>query len=268
MLQIIVPGMSLLPNRASPNIFFTGIVYMAFSYYIERINRFGIVRTLFDVLYQRINRIGYFRILTGIYLTVDKIAGEFFDNPEEFNIRFLNSSNLHQYTGDDNSFLPSSFALRAIAGGDRCCAVLANDKLASYGWYSTAPTEIQNDLYIQFSSPYVYMYNGNTASAYRGKRLHAHGMAFAAKYFSEQGYSGLVSYVDANNFDSLRSCYRLGYEKFGLVFICRFFGRYIILRTPGCRKFGLEVITKSKKDASSLELTETVKDADSRSPAA
>jgi len=55
------------------------------------------------------------------------------------------------------------------------------------------------------------------------------------------GYCGLVSYVEAENFDSLKSCFRMGYALFGSVFLVKLFGRYFSWASPGCRRFEFRV---------------------------
>ena len=81
------------------------------------------------------------------------------------------------------------------------------------------------------------MYKGFTDPRYRGQRLHAIGMTRAMRHYKNNGCKGLVSYVEARNFDSLKSCLRMGYRVFGSVYVTRIFGRYVALSSPGCRRF-------------------------------
>ena len=55
------------------------------------------------------------------------------------------------------------------------------------------------------------------------------------------GYNGIVSYVESTNFDSLKSCFRMGYFAFGTVYVVKAFGRYYGFSTPGCRKYAFRV---------------------------
>ena len=89
------------------------------------------------------------------------------------------------------------------------------------------------------------MYKGYTIPAYRGKRLHGIGMSLALKSFSERGARGLISYVEFNNLQSLRSVERTGYRLFGDIYLARVGGNERSLSTPGCRRYGfhLEPIT-------------------------
>jgi hypothetical protein len=85
------------------------------------------------------------------------------------------------------------------------------------------------------------MYKGFTDKRYRGQRLHAIGMTRALQHYLDTGYRGIVSYVESTNFDSLKSCFRMGYEVFGSVYVLQLFGRYFTLSSPGCKAFDFGV---------------------------
>ncbi len=125
--------------------------------------------------------------------------------------------------------------------GDYCYAILDGEKLASYGWYSTKPTSINPELVLYFNDQWVYMYKGYTHPGYRGQRLHAIGMAKALEAFTKKGFKGLISYVETNNFASLKSVYRMGYRNFGKVRILKIFGRYFIKSDEGCSAYDFTV---------------------------
>jgi L-amino acid N-acyltransferase YncA len=85
------------------------------------------------------------------------------------------------------------------------------------------------------------MYKGFTHPNYRGQRLHAIGMTMALDHYLNQGYRGLVSWVEANNIRSLRSCYRMGYRHFGEIYVVKIFRKYLILCSKGCEDYGFKV---------------------------
>jgi len=95
------------------------------------------------------------------------------------------------------------------------------------------------ELSLRFSPQWAYMYKGFTRPEYRGQRLHAIGMALAMMEHSREGCHGLVSYVESNNYNSLKSCYRMGYVKAGTIVALRVGGRYLIRVGRGCAPFGL-----------------------------
>jgi hypothetical protein len=115
------------------------------------------------------------------------------------------------------------------------------DALASYGWYSEKPSPIDDHFVLHFDPAYTYMYKGYTLPAYRGRRLHAVGMCRALRAFAGESKTGLISYVEANNFASLRSVARMGYRVFGNVYLLRAANRAFTFATRSCRNYGFWV---------------------------
>ena len=66
-------------------------------------------------------------------------------------------------------------------------------------------------------------------------------MTRALQAFLERGFEGLVSTVEWQNSDSLKSCYRLGYLDFGNVYGVRMFGRYFFRSGRGCERYQFSV---------------------------
>ena len=81
------------------------------------------------------------------------------------------------------------------------------------------------------------MYKGFTAADHRGKRLHAIGMTRALQAYLQGGYRGIISYVEWDNFGSLKSCYRMGYRDFGHIAIGGWSKQYVLYHDAGCRKY-------------------------------
>ena len=153
----------------------------------------------------------------------------------------LDKQTLLSYADKPAYELPEAFVSDALEKGDECHAILHGDDLASYGWYSVKPTLINDELRLHFNPSYVYMYKGFTLSAYRGQRLHAIGMTLALMQYRSMGFKGMVSCVETNNFDSLKSCYRMGYRPCGNIRFMKFAGKYLIRANAACRKYGLDL---------------------------
>ena len=64
---------------------------------------------------------------------------------------------------------------------------------------------------------------------------------FALQHYLSTGFRGLVSYVESNNFDSLKSVFRMGYAQFGSVYVVKLFGRYLTHSSRGCERLGFRV---------------------------
>lgn len=204
----------------------------------KKIRQNGFFNSLHQLLLKAVNVFMLFKILRGV--TLQKVDPKFLDYPSHFKPMFLSEQMLRHYACDPVNEMPESFIDEALAKGDQCFGIFDGAVLASYGWYSQQPTHIDPpELFLHFSSSFVYMYKGFTHHDYRGQRLHAIGMNFALKHYLEQGCKGLVSYVESSNFDSLKSVYRLGYMNIGSIYLIRLFGRYQSFTSRGCEPFKL-----------------------------
>ena len=67
-------------------------------------------------------------------------------------------------------------------------------------------------------------------------------MTMALQHYLGKGYKGLVSYVESNNFSSLTSVARMGYETFGTIYVSRIFGIYLTHAGAGCRAHGVRIV--------------------------
>jgi hypothetical protein len=197
---------------------------------------------LLHLLWMRlVNGFVPFKILRGVY--VGKADPGFLDYPPHYTPSFLAPRALHEFAADPAPELSRAFVDEALRHGDECYAICDGETLAAYGWYSTRPTPIQpSHLELHFADGYVYMYKGFTDKRYRGQRLHAIAMTRALQHYLDSGYRGLVSYVESTNFDSLKSCRRMGCEVFGSVYVLQLFGRYFTFSSPGCKAFEFRVV--------------------------
>ena len=181
-----------------------------------------------------------FKILRGVHIA--KADPAFHDYPPQYTPSFLSARELHEFASDPATEMSRAFVDEALRNGDECYAICDGGTLAAYGWYSTRPTPIDpSDLELSFADGYVYMYKGFTDKRYRGQRLHAIGMTRALQHYLDTGYQGFVSYVESTNFDSLKSCFRMGYDVFGSVYVLRLVGRYFTFSSPGCKAFDFRV---------------------------
>jgi hypothetical protein len=211
------------------------------SQIVNNIKHYGFLKTFEDIALRLLNRIVFFKVLKCI--KIDQVDPEFLKYDEKFRGLFLPEDRLRELANDPESELPETFLDEALAKGDECYGFLDGDALAAYGWYSNKPTESAwPDLMIHFSDQYIYMYKGLTHSNYRGQRLHAIGMTLALEAYLAQGYKGIVSYVESNNFGSLKSCYRMGYQDVGTVYAIRIFNHYFLHSDAGCDRYGFRLV--------------------------
>ncbi|GAB3379559.1 protein kinase family protein [Azotobacter armeniacus] len=202
----------------------------------RKLQQTSVAQTLHLLLVRALNQLILFKILRGVRLL--KVDPAFLVCPASYTPGFLDEQQLRHFARDPENALDDSFLNEAMVKGDRCYAILDGDNLAAYGWYSRLPTRIDPpDMLLDFDPAYVYMYKGLTKPGYRGQRLHAIGMNRALQCYLEEGARGIVSYVESTNFDSLKSCFRLGYQAFGSICLLRLFGHNLPLCSPGCRRY-------------------------------
>lgn len=199
--------------------------------------RFGFTKALYDVIYRSINNIIVFQNLTGMTATETSLAMIGLPEDSELTIKFLSKDELINYAKDPVNELTEEFLEIAFRKEDHCLAILDKGVIASYGWYSNQPTRILKNIDLFFSPEWMYMYKGFTHTAYRGMRLHAVGMCHATKHFSENGFKGLISYVESNNFASMKSVTRMGYEIFGSIYILSAFNKFVSFSSPSCKPY-------------------------------
>lgn len=202
--------------------------------------KIGLSHTLHDLALRGANRAMLIKILKG--MAVERVNPAYLVCPEPYCPLFLDAVRLREFSRDPVNELPEKFLEEALSKGDECFGILSGERLAAYGWYSRKPTRIDPpDLMLDPGDRYVYMYKGFTHLGHRGQRLHAIGMTLALQHYLSQGCKGLVSYVESNNFSSLNSVLRMGYETFGVIYVLKIFGIYLTHASAGCLTHGFRI---------------------------
>lgn len=198
------------------------------------------MNTVHALSMKAINAVVSFKVLRGV--AIEEPDAGYLAVPAAYDAGFLPDNALRAFAADPATELSATFLNAALAKRDQCYAIRDGANLAAYGWYATTPTPLGSpDMTLRFRDDYVYMYKGFTDPRYRGQRLHAIGMTRALAQYRTRGYRGMVSYVESTNFDSLKSCFRMGYRVFGSIYVLRLFGRHFTFSSPGCRPFGFRV---------------------------
>ncbi len=203
---------------------------------------FGFSSVIHALNYSLRNKVSLYSELQGMIVTMDSLDPKYLETNPKYEHKFLNEEELKKFSKNPETQISEFFLNKALPKGDRCFAILDGDFLASYGWYSTKPTAISDEIDLHFDPQWVYMYKGYTHPNYRGQRLHAVGMAKALETVSSEGSKGLISYVATNNYASLKSVYRMGYRNIGKVKVSKIINKYHIKREDACKPYGLNVI--------------------------
>ena len=216
-----------------------------FRYWRSHAKSHGTWRTVKCLGHRATNHIVPHATLVCVSITAADVDPQFLQVPLGFEARFLSARDVNALVQQEEMGVPAKFARSALNKGDRCYALLDANGVVSFGWYSHLPTAIDDDLMFVFDPSYVYMYFGYTLPAYRGKRLHAVGMAKALEQYTREQCCGLISFVESNNFASLRSCERMGYKQVGRIFTTRFGGHRWIHASKECDSLRIRVVPRA-----------------------
>ena len=203
----------------------------------SHLKNYGFWATVYDIGYRGVNRLLLYESLRGMWISFPNLNKKYLEASPQYVARFLSQQEIVNLARAPESHVSDQFVEIALAKGDECYAIFDGQHLASFGWYSQKPTLLQPRLTLHFAPSYVYMYNGYTFPEYRGQRLHAVGMSRALKEYSNRGRKGLVSVVQSNNLESLRSCYRMGYKDFGDLRVVGLFDKLWTFHSRGCQAF-------------------------------
>jgi len=200
----------------------------------------GHLQAIHDVAMRSLNKCVYFKTVQ--YIVIDEINQRHLVLPDHLRFARLEPPELLTITENPDYETSASFVQYALGKGDECYAILDRNIVASYGWYARNATLMYPDeIVLHFDAKYVYMYKGFTLHRYRGQRLHAIGMTRALAEYQSRGFKGLVSCVESNNFDSLKSCYRMGYRDCGRTHVARIGGKYLIRMQSECKSYGISL---------------------------
>ena len=201
---------------------------------------------LHDLRCRAVNRLMQFQELEAMVIGPAKLRDSTPLEAPGFHGRFMRSGDLDGVAGQDGYDLDPCVVDEALARGDRCYGLFDDgDQLASYGWYSSRPTNVDEHFYVRFDPRFVYMYKGYTLPAYRGRHLYEVGIRQALESLSAEGRQGLVSCVMSNNFAALKATERLGYHIFGRVILVRAGELAAAIASDSCQAFGFDVQSRS-----------------------
>jgi len=200
----------------------------------------GSIPAAYDIAVRGLNKCIYYKTMQCI--VIEQAPKASLPLPDHLRFEKLERRDLLAIAQHSEYEMDAGFVQHALAKGDECYAILEANTVAAYGWYARSVTSLDtDDLILNFDSRYVYMYKGFTLHNYRGQRLHAIGMTSALVEYQSRGFKGLVSFVQCNNFDSLKSCHRMGYRDCGRIRVVRIAGKYIIQAQQECQSYGISL---------------------------
>lgn len=154
-------------------------------------------------------------------------------------VRLVERSDLERFA-EDPVYEFSARLLEALySRNDPCVGAFSAGTLVCYGFFSAAPTDIDEDLRFHFPPSWLYVYKGFTHPAWRGRRLRPFVLLNAIPLLQEwlgpvHEPDGLVTLVLSDNYSSLKALGRIGFEPQGEFRILRIANRPRLIAERRC----------------------------------
>lgn len=201
----------------------------------------GLLRAGVRAAYYRARGGTGLRVFRYLYLVPEHLNRELLQRPTRYECRLLESDEVARFALEPDNRLNPAGAARETARGAVCYGILDGTELASFGWYSNAPTSVEGALTVHFDPRYLYMFHGYTKPAYRGEQLHGIGLARALETLCARGWAGFVTLAERVNFTSLVSAHRVGFRDCGTAVAVGRGARMRVWETAAPRRFGLRL---------------------------
>lgn len=186
----------------SPARFVTGAIR-----HLARMRRQFGNRAVLQWLVDRVaRRLIHFQVDNLVCFDVDRL-GEPPPIEPGLTFRFLTPAEVLTFASDPANEIERTMAQRALAAQDLCFGVIAEGRLAGYGWCAFDFIDPQHCGGLAMSCPphVAYLYKGFTRPEFRGKRLNGVRVLLAGRELAKRGIRKLVGLVDWTNWSSMRS---------------------------------------------------------------
>jgi len=175
--------------------------------------RFGAGRAARYFAWRVADRLTGYMPYQGFVLPASRARGRNAFAPNGFVCREVALQELAPCTSDSAYDLSERFLSDARARADCCIGVFAGEKLVSYSFNSTVPTNIDSGFRYEFPEGWVYHFKAFTLPEWRGQGLHGRQIsAILSKFAGLAGFKGLTTLVVRTNDSSLASFARFYFE--------------------------------------------------------
>jgi len=222
------------------------------------IKHFGIKHALYDVLLRSTNRLILFRVLR--LVTISKVKRHD-PLPAGYLFKPIMPDDLAKLAQDKAYEINPVLLRESRQAGNSCFGIFDGSRLANYLFIYTTPALMTDDLQITFGRNYAYLCATFTHPDYRGRHMNSIAAAFASGAYLDKGFKKLLAYVDANNFSSLKSLFRVGWVAVDTIYIVRIFGRYFIRSGAGSSAHEFRITQlPANGDAALLNCSDRIRD--------
>jgi predicted GNAT superfamily acetyltransferase len=195
--------------------------------------------TTHTLLLKIINKFIKLKVLRCLVLT--EINSNLHELTSEFCIEFQDKNNINKYFTNRYTDITEDIKTDAITKCDDCLCIFDSEKnIAAYSWFSAKDTwSGMYDLDFEISPEYIYTYKVFTDTKFRGQRLHAHQMKHALDHYQASGFKGIICHVYSDNYNSLKSSYRMGFKDIGSYYVLNIFNKTFHFNLGRPKELGL-----------------------------
>jgi len=148
--------------------------------------------------------------------------------PEGLAVVQWSENDLLQHQGEEH-YLDESHATWLRDGQAICFAVMDEDRLAGFAWFALGdvPGEMNHDGHPDTQLPLFlpddtcFVFHVFILPAYRGRRLYAALMSYAAEQLPDRGVRKLLLTTECTNRSALRSVNRMGFREVGKAWLVK-----------------------------------------------
>jgi hypothetical protein len=203
--------------------------------------RFGLVKSLLGALDRGVNRFLRVDCLKIRVLERVRYKRPEIDPAEEITFKYATYDDLLSMQ-EENRWEISERKLKNFLDGDYCLLIFVDSDLSGYSWVSLKGNPIlEGNLRIQIPADFIYGYASFTAPRFRGKNLMLYRRDALLNNPTWAEKKGLLAYVKATNWSSLRGQDKSSYQTVGTIWLIRLKRKYYLwfsqsLKTLGFRR--------------------------------
>ncbi len=211
---------------------------------IKFLRRWGPARSLYSLLLRFCRKFLTFNISAIVCRPLGRTNSST-SNPEGCQFSVLAEQELLDFSHDSALDLVDTKIKDALARGDFCIGATLNGKLVAYTWraFSATPHDRKHNIWVDFNTDARYGYKSLTLPAYRGKRIMSSLWVFADSCGLDKARTLHISFIETDNYPSLRAGMRAGNRVVGYAGYIYLFGKLFSFRTPGSKKHGFRFFT-------------------------
>ncbi len=211
---------------------------------IEFLRRWGPVKSLYALLLGICRKFLTFNISAILCRPLVRTNSST-SNPEGCQFSILTEQELLDFSHNRALEIDDTRIKDWLARGELCIGATVDGNLVAHDWraYSATPHDRKRNIWVDFNADAGYGRYSFTLPAYRGKHIMPSLWAFGDNYCLDKGKTLSISYIETDNYPSMRAAMRGGYPVVGYAGFIYLFGKLFSFRTAGAKQHGFRFFT-------------------------